>query len=80
MPTVCTQHQDPATNSLLKFIIYKKKLNHDCKSTPHIGTYIHEISGDPVSYQGTFTTAILHQHMKWGVRCQYVYTCKSATQ
>jgi len=50
MPTVCKQHQDPVPNSLLKFIIYKKKLNHDYKSTSHIGTYIHETFGDPVNY------------------------------
>ena len=51
------------------------------KIKSHIGTYIHETFGDTVSYQDTFTTAILHQQMKWGgERCQYVHTCKSATQ
>lgn len=36
------------------------------KIKSHIGTYIHETFGDTVSYQDTFTTAILHQQMKWG--------------
>jgi len=48
MPTVYKQHQDPVTNSFLKFTIHNKKLNYDCKSTSHIGTYIHETFGDTV--------------------------------